>query len=143
MPANLDQNTISDLISGLDASRKKAESGRLHRLLANPVKYIYAMWHNHFLYKYLNRTSKVEARLFTGDPIYVHLPSSTDIYLTGCKSHRSELKLSRFLLHHLNPGDAFIDIGAHCGFYSLVAARLVGGGGMSTLLNPQNHPLNY
>lgn len=54
------------------------------------------------------------------------LPASTDIYLTGGKTHDSEIRLARFLIHHLNTGHTFIDIGAHYGYFSLLAAHLVG-----------------
>lgn len=54
------------------------------------------------------------------------LPASTDIYLTGGKTHDSEIRLARFLIHHLNTGGTFIDIGAHYGYFSLLAAHLVG-----------------
>lgn len=35
----------------------------------------------------------------------------------------------RFLKRNLKPGDIFLDIGAHIGFYSLIASQLVGGKG--------------
>ncbi|MEP0872333.1 FkbM family methyltransferase [Trichocoleus desertorum AS-A10] len=40
-----------------------------------------------------------------------------------------ETEVSDFLIQTLRPGDRFIDIGAHVGYFSLLAATLVGGSG--------------
>ncbi|MFN7115395.1 MAG: FkbM family methyltransferase [Saprospiraceae bacterium] len=53
------------------------------------------------------------------------LPASTDIYLTGGKSHPSEVRLARFMIQHLVAGDTFMDIGAHFGYFTLLASVLV------------------
>jgi FkbM family methyltransferase len=37
----------------------------------------------------------------------------------------------------LRPGDAYVDVGAHVGYHSLVAARLVGAGGRIFSIDPQ------
>ncbi len=57
------------------------------------------------------------------------LPSGMDIYLTGGKAHPSETRLARFLIDRLNPGDTFLDIGAHYGYFALLASTLVGARG--------------
>ncbi len=59
----------------------------------------------------------------------LQLPSSTDIFLVGVKTHPSELRLARFLLNSLQEGSIFIDVGAHCGYYTLLASELVGPNG--------------
>ena len=56
----------------------------------------------------------------------IRLPAATDIYLTGGKTHPSEIRLARFLIRHLKQGDHFLDIGAHYGYFSLLARQLVG-----------------
>ncbi len=56
----------------------------------------------------------------------VVLPSATEIFLFGAKTHDSEIRLTRFLLRSLRPGDVFCDVGAHFGYFSLLAAHLVG-----------------
>ena len=37
----------------------------------------------------------------------------------------------------LRPGDVFVDVGSHVGFYSLLAGRLVGGRGRVIAIDPQ------
>ncbi|RYY92543.1 MAG: FkbM family methyltransferase, partial [Chitinophagaceae bacterium] len=65
------------------------------------------------------------ALLFFGKEMRIALPASTDIYLTGGKSHPSETKLARFLVRDLSTGSVFIDIGAHYGYFSLLAATII------------------
>jgi FkbM family methyltransferase len=42
---------------------------------------------------------------------------------------------------NLNPGDVFVDVGAHIGKYTIPAARMVGMGGLVIAVEP--HPENY
>ncbi|MBK8564501.1 MAG: FkbM family methyltransferase [Saprospiraceae bacterium] len=57
------------------------------------------------------------------------LPSATEIYLFGAKTHDSEIRLARFLMKNLKAGDTFCDVGAHFGYFSLLASQLVGANG--------------
>ena len=59
----------------------------------------------------------------------VLLPSGMDIYLLGGKSHDSEIRLARFVLKNLRSGDTFLDIGAHFGYFSLLASSIIGDSG--------------
>lgn len=65
----------------------------------------------------------------------------------GQMSHRSimeaivqgrlyEESLSLFLVRALRPGDSFLDVGAHIGFFSLLASHLVGDGGRVIAVEP-------
>jgi FkbM family methyltransferase len=47
------------------------------------------------------------------------------------------------LQEHLRPGDCFCDVGAHTGFFSLIAARFIGGKGLVVALeaDPENATL--
>jgi FkbM family methyltransferase len=47
------------------------------------------------------------------------------VYLTGWWEHA----ISRYVMGALKPGDIFIDVGANIGYYSLLAAKLVGTSG--------------
>lgn len=46
-----------------------------------------------------------------------------------------------FLKKHLHPGDVFLDVGAHIGFYSLIASKVVGTDGK--VLAIEADPYNY
>lgn len=41
-----------------------------------------------------------------------------------------------FMLHYLRPGDGFLDVGANCGIFTLLAAALVGEGGRVEAFEP-------
>lgn len=75
-----------------------------------------------------------EAKMFTGDMMNVVIPDnvSTALYLNGC----FEADDSKALIESLNKGDTFIDIGAHIGYYSMLACRLVGNSGKVICFEP-------
>jgi len=60
------------------------------------------------------------------------LPKWEPGYLAGC----AEEGMNEALTRHLKPGDCFYDVGAHIGFYSLIAARLVGPAGHISAFEP-------
>ena len=66
------------------------------------------------------------AKTFFGPEMLVVLPSATEIFLFGAKTHDSEIRLARFLMTNLEAGDVFCDIGAHFGYFTLLASSLVG-----------------
>lgn len=71
----------------------------------------------------------IHARTFWGAEFHCYLP---DYFLTwryGVLGDPSELALTRFILKTVKSGDVFFDVGANCGFYTLLAGRLVGSQG--------------
>ncbi len=104
-------------------------SSKWKRLLHHPSRYIYTLFFNKFIYLKNKKEVRKDATLFYKKTMKVDLPAATDIYLTGGKSHPSEIRLARFIILNLSPGDKFLDIGAHYGYFSLLAAQLVGSAG--------------
>ena len=84
------------------------------------------MGFNKVAYPIWKRGVVVYAKTFFGVRMKTELPAGTDILLNGIKSHDSEIRLTKFLTRHLNAGDTFIDVGAHYGYYALLAATLTG-----------------
>jgi len=117
------------LFAAIDKVEKIASVSRFRRMLINPLKYFYAIIFREIVYKSNKKEQEVFCNTFFNIKMHLLLPSSTDIYLTGGKSHISELKLARFLLNNLQQGDVFLDIGAHYGYFSLLASKLVGNKG--------------
>ena len=101
-----------------------ARAARWRRLLHRPLHYLSATLFHRFLYPVFSKGWKRRAKTFFKASMQVILPAGTDIFLLGGKTHDSEIRLSRFLLRELQSGDNFVDVGAHLGFFSLLAARL-------------------
>jgi len=115
----------SDLSSNLDKVQRIANASKLRRMLYHPYRYIKAIAFRKLIYVRTHKETQAICNTFFGTDINILLPSSTDIYLTGGKSHDSEIKLARFLINHLKESNTFIDVGAHYGYFSLLAAKLV------------------
>ncbi len=117
------------LHTALDEVARVASLSRWGRLLVSPYRYVSAIAFRELVYGRNRREKQVTAATFFGREMRLLLPSSTDIYLTGGKSHGSEVRLARFMLEHLPPGGTFVDIGAHYGYFTLLASELVGASG--------------
>lgn len=111
---------------GLKRVEQIASASKVRRLIAHPFRYVYAILHRKLVYRFFRTSTHVQTKTWFGKHMHLLLPSSTDIYLTGGKSHDSEIRLARFMLQHLQEGDSFLDIGAHYGYFTLLAAALVG-----------------
>lgn len=117
------------LISGLDKVAHIATVSKLHRMLLRPYKYVHAILFRDLYYKFSKQEKQIECKTFFGSQMQVLLPSSSDIYITGGKSHHSEIRLAKLMINRLSEGDCFLDIGAHYGYFSLLASVLVGSSG--------------
>lgn len=115
-------------MNSLDAVERVARASKFSRLFARPWKYGFAMFFNKLVYPFTQKGVLKKADTFFGRSLHVLLPAGTDIYLAGGKTHYSEIRLAKFLIRTLKKGDVFIDIGAHFGYFSLLASRLVNTG---------------
>lgn len=102
---------------------------KLQRLLTHPLKYSLAIIFREWIYKKTKEAKEVSCKTFFGRRMQVLLPAATDIYITGGKSHDSEVRLAKFLVHNLNYGDVFLDVGAHYGYFTLLGSVLTGESG--------------
>ena len=110
-------------------AERKARSSKVERLKGAPLKYPLLMGYNKVLFPMLKRGIYVHAQTFFGVRLKTLLPAGTDILLNGIKSHDSEIRLTKFLTGHLHEGDTFIDVGAHYGYYALLASVMTGTSG--------------
>jgi len=84
--------------------------------------------------KWLGRTHEVVCRLFFGVPMRVVLPEVVSIELF--RHGMFEPDLTAMVARLLRPGDVFFDVGTHLGYYSILAAEIVGAGGAVVALEP-------
>ena len=118
-----------ELLRKLELTEQLARGSKLKRFLEHPWRYASSILHRNLVYPRRGSVRSVATSTWFGASMYLPLPAGTDIYLTGGKSHDSELRLARWLIEQLKPGDHFLDVGAHFGYFSLLAAQCVGPNG--------------
>lgn len=79
-------------------------------------------------------TSEQVARTFWGEPFNVIFPER--VGMTIYRYGFFEEELSHIFISHLKPGMTFYDVGSHFGFFSLLAAHLVGPTGKVHAFDP-------
>lgn len=123
MENGMDKEQILKNLSNLE---KFAKGSKARRFFTNPFKYSRAIYISKVLRKQKPEGVFVESRTFFGANMNLLLPSAIDIYLAGGKTHDSEIRLAKYLISALDIGDSFLDVGAHYGYFSLLASQLVG-----------------
>lgn len=106
-----------------------ALASKITRLMHHPLRYIYAIGLKSLGSQLIKKDIEKQVALFTGHQMKIYLPSAADIYLTGGKSHPSEIRLAKYLIKNINEGDLVWDLGAHYGYFTLIASALVGESG--------------
>lgn len=115
-----------NLEQSLNELERRARGSKWKRFLYQPWQYAEAMWFKEVVYPRTKMGRVRTARTFFGQPMQVLLPAATDILVTGGKAHDSEIRLTRWLVQQLKLGMVFTDVGAHYGYFTLLAAQLVG-----------------
>ena len=121
--------TKEKLIEGHKRGRGDCISVQIEKDVENPYRYLSAILFKEVIYPKRKTPREVTSELFFELSMKLLLPSSTDIYITGGKSHKSEIRLAKFLIKNLNAGDVIIDVGAHYGYFTLLGSVLVGNSG--------------
>jgi len=115
-----------ELLTGLDGVERYGESSKIGRFFRKPIRYSQAILHRKLQYRFFGGEKQVKCKTFFNDEMHLSLPSATDIFLSGGKTHDSEVRLARYFISEIQAGEVFFDIGAHFGYFSLLASRLVG-----------------
>ncbi len=110
-------------LSKLDQKTALLKSSKINRFLQHPLHMTYSKGIEYFS-NVFKKNVKRKATTFWGDDIEVVFPEmvSMSIYKYGLV----EEELTRIVLSMLKPGMIFFDIGAHFGYYSSLAAKIVG-----------------
>jgi FkbM family methyltransferase len=127
---------IINLLKCLKSVERIAGYSKVRRFLNHPVKYMLAQLYIRFPSALIGKQKFVSTKLFFCTRMKIALPAATDIYLTGGKSHSSEIRLAKFMIRNVRPADHFLDIGAHYGYFSILASELVGQFGIVQSFEP-------
>ena len=119
---------INGMLRSLEKVERLAKGNKLKRFLFRPFSYVMAQLHRHVIYQVSERPFKTSCRTFWGAHFQILLPASMDIFLTGGKTHDSEIRLARYAIRHVESGSVVIDVGAHFGYYTLLFSRLAAKG---------------
>jgi len=125
----MDQVAHDVLLERLSRQVALSAAPRADRLRRLPIRLLLPR-----LLAAMGGTRQVTARTFFGQDMHVHLPD-----LVGVKLYQYgffEEGLTRAIIEHLQPGEVFIDIGAHVGYYTMLASLLVGARGQVVAFEP-------
>jgi len=109
---------------GINKVERLATTTKLGRLLNDPIKYVSTMFFNNITYPLTKKEKSICSPLFFNEKMHLYLPASTDIYLTSGKSHSSEIRLAKFMINTICEGHCVFDVGAHYGYFTLLASAL-------------------
>jgi FkbM family methyltransferase len=126
------------LIEKLNVVEAFATTSKFKRFLYNPFKYFISILYSKILNRYFNFHSKFITTTFWGKKFQIEFPSAIDIFLSGGKTHNSEIRLAKFLINNLKENSILIDIGAHFGFFSVLASELIKSGKIFSIEPSQN-----
>ena len=113
------ESFIADALLSLTQYRDFRNKSKAYRLFCSPYKQL-----RHKFHDITGIEAACTAKVFFGDSLQVWLPDlvSSELYRYGF----FEAELSGAIMNLLKPGSCFIDIGAHVGYFSLMASHLVG-----------------
>jgi FkbM family methyltransferase len=121
----MQKNDIESLIDAVNL----AESSAVKKMFQIPIRALYSK-----AIKYSRSSAHVKAKTFWGSAMNVCLPEivSERIYKFGYFDE----DVCIFLLKTLQPGMTFVDVGAHFGFFSMLANHLVRSNGRVISIDP-------
>jgi FkbM family methyltransferase len=126
---SIEFNADPSLVQKLKAAVPAAPSSRWMRLLRSPVKTALPP-----VLRQLNRIKQVEVDTFFGGRMTVVLPEAVSTVIW--RNSAFEADVCMYLMNVLRPGDTFMDIGGHFGFFSMLGQHLVGKTGRTITFEP-------
>lgn len=129
---------IDEYLQRVDQIEGLSRQSGFARFRHAPKRQLLAYFHRNFIYPNRQKGLIRQVNTFFDLPMNVRLPAGSDIYVLGSKALDFELRLVRFLLNHLKKDQVFIDVGAHFGFFSLLASKLVGDAGKVFSFEPSD-----
>ncbi|MBL7817446.1 MAG: FkbM family methyltransferase [Saprospiraceae bacterium] len=118
----------SELDTLLQKVESLAQTSAWGRLIYSPYRYFFAQFIHKVYFKWTRKGILTSAKTFFKHPLSMLLPAGTDIYLTGGKTHDSEIRLAKFLIKTFSNSSSrhFVDVGAHIGYFSALVSILLG-----------------
>jgi len=112
-----------DLIKSLEKNILLSKGTLIQKLKKAPIRLIYSKILELFSL-WFQRPVKIDAQTFWNENMLVVIPET--VSLSIYRYSFFEANLTRMILQYLKPGTIFFDIGAHFGYYTLLASYIVG-----------------
>ena len=130
------QQHKSEFYEGIAELKQFVAMPRWERVLRNPIRYAISNWIRRVQQKIYSTPVLMKRETVFGYALTVPLPSGNDIYMSGGKTHPSEIHFARFCIDNMQPGQTVLDVGAHIGYFSTLFSRLVGDTGSVVAIEP-------
>jgi len=127
-------NQREEIIKNLDKNFEISQLPKFKKIFKKPFKFtfVYFLALIYRIFPNLNLIFKTKSKTIFGDTMNILLLSYSCVFILGF----FEYELTKFLLKNLKKGDIFIDGGAHIGYYTLLASKLVGENGKVISFEP-------
>ncbi|MEW5805350.1 MAG: FkbM family methyltransferase [Patescibacteria group bacterium] len=126
-----------ELLKKLEKAIAFSQQSRWQRLFQKPLFTLFRSLIARFFNSTGNRlVFPFKTATFWGESMFVFLPDPLSIFQWSFLNSEPEIRLMKFLINNLPSGGIFFDVGAHLGFYSLLAGKLVGGNGRVHAFEP-------
>ncbi len=123
----------TNLIESLKRAVYIFKATRAQKLKKVPVRLIYSKILE-LISRWLDKPFKVKAKTFWGEEMFLIIPEVVSLSIYRYGFH--EENLTKMILEYLKPGMIFFDIGAHFGYFTMLASYIVGEKGMVHSFEP-------
>ena len=133
------QQTVEQLTQRLDRIRGYYRGTRMERFRAHPLRTALSSVLGRFTNRWMSgrHPLSLSVPVFFGGRMSISVPPYLELLMAGAyASHDPEVRLTKWLIRNLREGSVFIDCGAHYGYYTCLAARLVGNTGKVVAVEP-------
>jgi FkbM family methyltransferase len=130
---------MSYLLSNFENAAIYYKKSRRQKLKESPINIIYPELLR-IITSILKVPVKLSVKTFWGDKMKVVIPELISLCILKYRVY--EEGLTKMLLEYLKPGMVFIDVGAHFGYFSLLASYIVGNTGQVHSFEPTPSSFN-
>jgi FkbM family methyltransferase len=117
-------NSSEKILKKLDRVEQLVRGSIFTRIISHPVRYAGGVGYRELIYPFRRKPVFAEGNTIFDRRMVCPLPGAMDIFLFGAKTHDSEIRLARFLIHHAEWCVRFLDVGAHIGYFTLLVERI-------------------
>ena len=105
---------------------KSTKQSKIERIIENPRKIITSQVLK-FIWQKFHKSGLIKTKTFFGENMFIVYPEFVSMFIY--RDGYYEEGLTNMILRYLKPAMTFCDVGAHFGFFSLLASAIVGGKG--------------